>query len=184
MAWQLGMAPCCSPCLLLLLLPDPGDIFQLSPSRWFLCSLGPFSGSACFIGAWLSQGTRAVRGQGHRAIPPLVTHQPDGHQHPPGATSWGAAGVLCPLLSFRVELLGQSPAGKLRAGYQGSPAALWVLQVGSQARSPLLLPTFVKMFRIPAPRWALSDALEDAQSGPLSISKAPVHSWCPNSCQN
>lgn len=37
-----------------------------------------------------------------------------------------------------------------------------------------------------AVRWELSigDALKDAQSGPLSISKAPVHSWCPKSCQN
>lgn len=43
------------------------------------------------------------------------------------------------------ELLGQSPPGELGAGYQVSPAALWVLQMGSQASSPLLLPKFVKV---------------------------------------
>lgn len=141
------MAPCCSPCLLLL--PDPGDIFQLSSSRWFLCSLGPFSGSAWFIGVWLSQGRCTERGQGHGAVPPLVTHQPDGHQHPPGTTSWGGCRHFVPPALLQggavAELLEQLPAGELRLGTKAPQLLFWVLQAGSQASCPLLLPKFVKV---------------------------------------
>lgn len=103
----------------------------------------------------MSQGRRAVRGQGHRAVPVIslmhlgvvgtsthqVPHPEEGCRHfvPPSLLQGRAVAELLVADCFPVT------CWELRAGYQGSPAALWVLQVGSQASCPLLLPKFVKV---------------------------------------
>lgn len=132
-------APRSPPCLLTL--PDPGEIFQLASFHQFLCSPGPFSRRAAWLPGSRAHGeARADVLHGDRGTEPFClwahinlmhpgTHCLlwDGHKHPPGTTSRWAAGILHPLLFFRVELWMRCLGNHLLGGSGLGAASRWLL---------------------------------------------------------